>query len=380
MRTAESACSIQAVRSTPRKYRCAGAAFAIAALLASGVLVHAAAEAPNDANSSAAKDQKFALPLSGDTVVERIAFGSCLHQAKPQVIWRDVLVARPQLLLMLGDNVYGDFKDAAASELAAAYDAQQRQPEFRSARTAVPMLAIWDDHDFGKNDGGAEFPHKRIAAELFHRFWGTKPERPAEEGLYYSRTFGVPGKSVQLIMLDTRSFRSLLKPKSDALPFWGRYEPDPDPSKTILGPAQWAWLEAELAKPADLRIIASSIQVLSEGHGWERWGNFPVERDRLLRLLVSRNLGRVILLSGDRHSGAIYVTRSGDREIVEMTASALNMVPPNPSQDARVAPLASDVFTMENFGMLAVDWQHRTFTLSLIGLQGRTLAERRGAF
>jgi alkaline phosphatase D len=315
-----------------------------------------------------------------DTVVERIAFGSCLHQAKPQVIWRDVLVARPQLLLMLGDNVYGDFKDAAASELAAAYDAQQRQPEFRSVRTAVPMLAIWDDHDFGKNDGGAEFPHKRIAAELFHRFWGTKPERPAEEGLYYSRTFGVPGKFVQLIMLDTRSFRSLLKPKSDAFPFWGRYEPDPDPSKTILGPAQWAWLEAELAKPADLRIIASSIQVLSEGHGWERWGNFPVERDRLLRLLVSRNLGRVILLSGDRHSGAIYVTRSGDREIVEMTASALNMVPPNPSQDARVAPLASDVFTTENFGMLAVDWQHRTFTLSLIGLQGRTLAERRGAF
>lgn len=376
----EPSTGIQTVWSRPRAYPSRAAAFAVAALVASGVLVHAAAEVPNGANSPAAKEQEIAGSLSANAIVERIAFGSCLHQAKPQVFWRDVLAARPQLMLMLGDNVYGDFKDAAASELAAAYDAQQRQPEFRSVRTAVPMLAIWDDHDFGKNDGGAEFPHKRIAAELFHRFWGTKPERPAEEGLYYSRTYGVPGKSVQIIMLDTRSFRSPLKPKSDAFPFWGRYEPDPDPSKTILGRAQWAWLEAELAKPADLRIIASSIQVLSEGHGFERWGNFPAERDWLLRLLASRNLGRVILLSGDRHSGAIYVTRSGDREMVEMTASALNMVPPNPSQDARIAPLASDVFTTENFGMLAVDWEHRTFTLSLIGLQGRTLAERRGAF
>ena len=373
-------CGIRAIRSTQRTCPSRAAAAAIAALLASGVLIQAAAEVPNDANSSAAKEQKIAAPLSANTTVERIAFGSCLHQAKPQVIWRDVLAARPQLMLMLGDNVYGDFKDAAASELAAAYDAQERQPEFRSVRTAVPMLATWDDHDFGKNDGGTEFPHKRIAAELFHRFWGTKPERPVEDGLYYSRTYGVPGKSVQIIMLDTRSFRSPLKPKSDAFPFWGRYEPDPDPSKTILGPAQWAWLEAKLAKPADLRIIASSIQVLSEGHGWERWGNFPAERDRLLQLLASRNLDRVILLSGDRHSGAIYVTQSGDREIVEMTASALNMVPPNPSQDAHVAPLASDVFTTENFGMLAVDWQRRTFPLSLIGLEGRTLAERAGAF
>ena len=68
-------------------------------------------------------------------------------------------------------------------------------------------------------------------------------------------------------MLDTRYFRSPLKP-TDEMNARGkeRWIPDEDPSKTMLGDAQWAWLENELKRPAELRLIVSSIQVLSEGH------------------------------------------------------------------------------------------------------------------
>lgn len=358
--------------SSPRLSACAGAAFACGALLVGMTFQRATAD---ELNRESAAGQ-VAAPLAADTIVDRIAFGSCL-QAGPQPIWQDVLAAHPQLFLMMGDNVYGGFDGASAAPLADAYDAQGWQPEFRAARAAVPMLAIWDDGEYGKNDGGGDFPYKAISAELFHRFWGMQPQRPLEQGIYYSRTYGPPGKSVQIIMLDTRSLRSPLKPKGAAFPYGGRYEPDTDQTKTMLGEAQWAWLEAELAKPADLRIVVSSVQVLAEGHGFERWGNLPLERDRLLRLLAQEP-GRVILLSGDRHAGSIYATRSGDREIVEMTASSLNKPRTNPNRDAPIAPLVSDEFPMENFGELAIDWERRTFTLSLVGLGGVDLAERAG--
>ena len=118
---------------------------------------------------------------------------------------------------------------------------------------------------------------------------------------------GEDGKRVQIIMLDTRFFRSELK-KSDEPGAHGkeRYIPDPDPSKTMLGTDQWNWLEGELEKPADLRLLVSSIQVIADGHGWEGWKTLPAERDRLYALIEETNADNLIVLSGDRHSAALY--------------------------------------------------------------------------
>lgn len=316
-------------------------------------------------------------PLPSDSAeITRLAFGSCLHQARPQPIWKAILAAKPDLMLMMGDNVYGDFNDPSGERLAAAYAAQAARDEFREARTNVPMLAIWDDHDYGMNDGGADFEHRTKAAEIFHRFWGTAAERDPAEGIYYSRWFGPESRRLQLIFLDTRSARGRLKPKSAAFPHWGKYEPDADPALTMLGAAQWSWLQAELAKPADLRILVSSIQVLAEGHGWERWGNMPAERDRLLRLIAGVKQGRIVILSGDRHVGALYAQGSGVGEIVEATSSSLNMSFPKPAQDAALPPLVSDIVGQENFGMLAIDWERRLTTVELRGVDGAVLAHR----
>ena len=64
-----------------------------------------------------------------------------------------------------------------------------------------------------------------------------------------------------MILLDTRSFRSPLKtvPKEQAM-LGGVYVPDDDPAKTMLGAAQWQWLENELRRPAELRKVVSSIK------------------------------------------------------------------------------------------------------------------------
>jgi alkaline phosphatase D len=315
--------------------------------------------------------------LAETTTLERIAFGSCLDQKRPEPIWRAVLSARPQLFLMLGDNVYGNVTSPDLKELKEAYAAQAAQPELAKARAAIPFLAIWDDHDYGMSDGGASFPYKTQSAELFYEFWQRKPEPHDGGGIYYSRVYGPPGRRVQIIMLDTRTFRSDLKPKTPDFPYFGKYSPDDDPAKTMLGAAQWAWLESELKKPAEIRFLVSSIQVLAEGHGKERWGNLPRERDRLLRLIDDTKARGVIVLSGDRHAGAFYKkTAARSYPLVELTSSSLNkpLDPAERGQYARTPELIGDYYYLENFGLINIDWASGTVRLSLHDVAGKEVA------
>jgi alkaline phosphatase D len=120
---------------------------------------------------------------------------------------------------------------------------------------------------------------------------------------------------VQVILLDTRTFRSPLRPTDERhAPGKENYVPDASPDKTMLGAAQWRWLEEVLEEPADLRLIGSSIQVAADGHGYERWGNLPGERDRLYELLAQASSTPTAIISGDRHFAAFYkvpAARSG---------------------------------------------------------------------
>lgn len=299
--------------------------------------------------------------------LSRIAIGSCAKQTMPQPIWDAVLAWRPELFVFMGDNVYGDFNSADATSLKEAYAATRRIAGYERLRDTVSHLAIWDDHDYGANDGGTDFAHKAVSKELFLDFWNAPATdvRRTREGIYDSRVIGPPGMRVQVIMLDVRWFRSPLKP-TDQRGAAGkqRYLPDSDPAKTMLGPVQWAWLAAELRKPAELRLIVSSTQVLAEGHGWERWGNFPLERQKLFDTIRDSGAKGVVFVSGDRHIGALYREQpTGLYPLYEMTSSGLNMVywaanEPGPNR-------LGALYAAANFGAIDVDWWERKVTLAL---------------
>lgn len=275
-----------------------------------------------------------ALLPPASAVLERIAFGSCADEELPQPIWNRIAAARPDLFLFIGDNVYADSRadgplpEASVAEIARSYQRLALIPEYAAFRSQTPMLAIWDDHDYGINDAGAELPVKQESKALFMDFFGMGPDHPARgrEGLYHAETYGPPGRRVQIILLDTRWFRSPLKPTDmrDS-PGRERYLPDPDPEKTMLGDAQWSWLARMLEEPADLRLIISSVQLIADGHGWEGWRTLPLERQRFYDLLRIKAAQSVVLLSGDRHVGGFYVRKDiTGYPLIELTSSSLN--------------------------------------------------------
>jgi alkaline phosphatase D len=269
-----------------------------------------------------------------------------------------VLDYRPELFIFAGDNVYGDLTPGAPTPLVEAYAKAATIPGYSAVRQQVPVLAVWDDHDYGGNDAGGDFRYRDEAKALFLEFWQIAADDPrrSREGIYHAETFGPEGMRLQVILLDTRSFRSPLIPTDQhGAPGKERYVPDPDPAKTMLGAAQWAWLRDQLEQPADLRLIVSSIQVLAEGHGWERWGNLPRERERLFELIVETGAREVIFLSGDRHVGGIYHRPAAEPYgLYELTSSGLNMTY---AAATEAGPLRlGAVYGAANFGSIDIDW------------------------
>ena len=261
------------------------------------------------------------VSASADT---RVGFGSCFNQDKSAKIWKTIGDLDLDGFLFLGDNVYAS-RNFSRAKLEAAYaKASVVIPWDRLG----PIQATGDDHDFGRNDGGADFSERLVSQRLFWQFFGPLMDvsQPASEGVYNSRIRMIEGNKVQIIALDTRSFRGRLKPTLIRnTPGAERYVPNSDVSQSMLGETQWAWLEQQLNIAADIRIIMSSIQVIAEGHGWERWGNLPHERDRLLDLLKQRESSDLLLISGDRHVGGVYQTEYGNELFIEVTSSGLNM-------------------------------------------------------
>ena len=301
-----------------------------------------------------------------------IGFGSCLTQEKPMPIFNAIKSENYDLFLMLGDNVYGDTDSNDLIELRDAYEKQREN--FDRLNLNFPFEAIWDDHDYGKNDGGEEYIYKEEAEQIFLDFWNIPQDdiRRARPGLYFEKTQEIDGISIQMIFLDTRFFRDALLPTDEkGAPGKERYVPQTDTSLTMLGEDQWTWLQEQLDKEVDHKIIVTSIQFLAMGHGWEAWKTLPHERQRLIDL-VDQSSSEVLFISGDRHRGGLYQfsTQSG-KVISEMTSSSLNLAFANDEEDG---PLRSGpTFVQENYGEILLDKLTNTLTVNLKDNQGKII-------
>ena len=282
-----------------------------------------------------------------------LGFGSCLHQDRSMAILKTIEKKELDLFMFIGDNVYGDQEDGELDKLIRTY--KQQFNNLENFLQNVSTEFIWDDHDFGLNDGGSNYRYKDIAKSLFLETWQIPANDPRRlrDGLYFDKKINKNGLKIHLIFLDNRSFKSEWK-LTDEFNKKGkeRYIEDFNPEKTLLGKNQWKWLKDKLIVESDIKIIISSLQILSLGHGWESWDKFPLEREKFLKLIDESNISNLFILSGDRHRGGFYQFKTvGNNNIYEFTSSSLNL--PIPFNTEEKGPLRiGSTYRKANFGVL----------------------------
>ncbi|MGB1128759.1 MAG: alkaline phosphatase D family protein [Haloferula sp.] len=275
--------------------------------------------------------------------IEQLVFVSCFKQTRPAPAMESIAALKPDVFVWMGDNVYGDTEDMAV--LKQKYQVVKDLPAYQRVLKEATVLGTWDDHDYGDNDAGKEFPKRAESQQVFLDFID-EPEvspRRKQEGVYGFRDFGPEGKQVRVILLDTR------------------YHRDPIGSDgTMLGEAQWAWLEQALVESkASVNIVVSSIQFLPEGHRFEKWSNFPKEQKRMLDLLARNEVPPVLFLSGDRHLAEISLdTERVGYPLYDITSSSLNL-PLGGAKDEPNGHRVGRNFRPANFGTLSFDWSRK---------------------
>lgn len=302
-----------------------------------------------------------------------IAFGSCSHQDKEQPILNTVVQQHPEVFIYLGDNIYGDTEDMAV--LQAKYDQLADKPEFQQLRNSCRVLATWDDHDYGKNDAGKEYPKKAESKEIFLNFWGEPKdsERWQHKGIYHSQMFtgyAAGKRTVQVILLDNRTFRTPLKRRLRG------YKRLNNKDATMLGAEQWAWLEQQLLKPADVRIIATSTQFAAEHNGYEAWANMPLEQQKMIELIQKTKANGVVFISGDTHWADL--SKMDDREemypLYDLTSSGLTQTWHKMSANKYRVGAG---YRKNNFGMLRFNWhtEDPEITFQIYNTEGEVVLE-----
>jgi alkaline phosphatase D len=307
-----------------------------------------------------------------EKVMSRIAFGSCNKHTSSQKMWQYVIQNNPDLWIWLGDIIYGDTEDM--NVLAEKYNIQKSFPEYQALLKQCPVIGIWDDHDFGVNDGGKEYLMKMESKKVLLDFLDVPVDaavRKRDEGAYQSYLIGPPGKQVKVILLDARYFRDQLIEDAAAD---RRYTINP--TGDILGEAQWLWLEKELLEStAQVHIIGSGIQIIPEEHGWEKWANFPIARKRFFDLLIKTKPKNPLLISGDRHIAELskYQPEGLTYPVYEMTSSGLThtwaIARDEPNQ-YRVG----EMIYQKNFSVLNINWENENpiLTVEIKGLKNES--------
>ncbi|MEO1437025.1 MAG: alkaline phosphatase D family protein [Bacteroidota bacterium] len=290
----------------------------------------------------------------------KIAFGSCGHEDHELPIFNRIVSHAPDYFIFLGDNIYGDTKDMEV--LRKKYEKLGEKPSYQNLKAHTQIRAVWDDHDFGWNDAGRHYPFKTASKDLFLEFFEEPQDsdRRKHQGIYHSDLIEVEGNTLQLIYLDNRTFRDDLLAyngdyENDRRYFYGLdYTPHTSTDSTLLGAEQWAWLEAQLKVPADVRIICSGTQFGIEYNGYEAWANYPHEQKRLLELIKTYQANGVLFLTGDVHYAEISkLEYEGLYPIYDLTASGLSSTWhfATPNANRIEGPIMDN-----HFGLLTIKW------------------------
>ncbi len=151
----------------------------------------------------------------------RFALVSCasdFYKTHARVMWDHLFAQKPEMIFLIGDAVYADFAcPATETDIWRRYcETRSRLRHFRQPNL-IPTLAVWDDHDFGRNNACKTFKLKEFSRKTFELFFGSQ----ATQG--FKKTMGVGSQlnafGQRFYFLDDRYFRD---PAQTGGMMWGQ--------------------------------------------------------------------------------------------------------------------------------------------------------------
>jgi alkaline phosphatase D len=289
----------------------------------------------------------------------RFALASCSDDQfseEQKTQWKDLLRQKPDLILAIGDNTYADRAQGKRLAYADPETLWNRYAETRSALALfraprlVPIFAVWDDHDFGMNDGDSTYPHAEEARAVMESFFPSAADnKTLFEGPGVSRALKAAGQL--FILFDNRSFRSPngLPPvcRNSRHPFCRGRQPRDTRNATHFGRLQEDWALSLIRRHGGPTWLISGDQWFGAYHPFESYeGNHPESFASFLGKLESSlrkaarqgRQGTVLFASGDRHLTELMRVRpfrNRTFETFEFTSSPIH---------ARTYPSTWDVF------------------------------------
>jgi alkaline phosphatase D len=292
------------------------------------------------------------LPV-GDAVQRlRLAFMSCsnhaagLFNAYRQIARRadlDAIVHLGDYIYEYGPDVYGSLRvPDPPFEMVSLSDYRRRHAQYKAdvdsqaMHRQHPLIAIWDDHETTNDawrDGaenhteGAEGTWSQRVNDALKAYDEWMPVRLPDPAAprRQQRAFRF-GNLLDLAMLEERlQARSQQLPATIPVPGLGngfiQSGAFADPSRTLLGSEQEAWLAAHLrASPARWKMLGQGVMFahlkivaapLAAGGGVfvnsDQWDGYQPARDRLYSVFKgdaqNAPVGNCVVLTGDIHSG-----------------------------------------------------------------------------
>jgi len=255
----------------------------------------------------------FTTPLPDHTGSVRLAFGSCADEkAGSAAVWRRMNLLAPDAVVLIGDTPYIDSVDLAfVRKRHAAFLAV---PDLQKLVASRSLYAIWDDHDFGRNDTDGNLPGKEKSRRGFIEYHANPSYGNGKEGIYTKFRRG----DVEVFLLDTRFFAAT--EKSPAAP----------DKPSLLGKEQWNWLLT------GLKESSARFKILACGMVWnkavrpgkkDQWGTYEHEREALFKFIGDQSISGVILVSGDVHRTRVMshlTDATAGYRIPELTTSPIH--------------------------------------------------------
>ncbi|MCX7853049.1 MAG: alkaline phosphatase D family protein [Caldilineales bacterium] len=268
----------------------------------------------------------------------------------------DVLAAvrrdQPDFFIYLGDTIYADSPartEGPARTLAdyrQTYRTNRRLPALTDLLAAVPIYAIWDDHEVLNDYAGQTVDRSRytLARQAFLEYMPLRTDAlPPADGCAAAPLFRVFrwGSLVEIIILDGRSCRSAdaagacrdgsgnpdpaptlpalsrLNLGLPATPPPGCREAIADPNRTLLGSHQKALFKQTLLASTAAFVFVVNPVPIQQYYFWpyDRWEGYAAERAEILNFIRTHRLANVIFLTTDAHANLmneVFVDRFTD--------------------------------------------------------------------